>query len=780
MNSVDICQELHKNFIDFSYEANSERAFADARDGLKPGQRACIWEMFVKGYLSSKPHVKSAKISGGVIATWHPHGDVAVYETFARMSQPWINNIPEVDWHGANGSIVMGSSPASSRYTEARLSKATEDGMLQGIKKNNVPMKLNFSEDEEMPTVLPAIFPRLLVNGCQGIGVSIANVWVPHNLTEVAAIIENYIKTQEIDYSALAPDFPTGGTIINKNELSSIYTTGKGKVVVRGVSEIKNNSILITELPYQIYVEPFIDSIKDLIKKEEISGIKDILNKTDKKRMLIEIECEKNPASVLNQLYNLTDLQKTFNPNHYALVGKTPRLLTLKEYFDLYIQHNKECIVKEFQFDLTKASNRKEIVDGLLIALEDIDNIIALIKKSASSQDAKEKLKEKYSFTEAQALAIVNMRLGKLANLEKIELQNEKAELEDTILNCLSVIENEEKQTAIFLERLSSFVKKYGFERKTKLDNIAIEKVSKEEAAIVPEEVMVIVTENNLIKKVPLTSFKVQKRGGKGIKNKDGIIKQAIKTNTVDTLLCFSNLGQMYRLSINDIPTGTNTSKGTPINSLISANPNEEILNTVSLFKNADTKYIIFFTKKGFVKKSLLTDYVTGKRKTGISAISLRDGDSVQKVSFLNEEAVVIVSQNGYGIKFESSEVSSTGRATQGVKGINLEENDSVLDALPIRHETDNLCIVTKSGYGKQMSLNELPIQGRGGKGLKIVSKDQTLGGIALVEAKDDLLIMGTNSSICISATDFPQLSRTSLGNVTIGQPNSVLAIVKI
>ena len=424
-NIIEICQELHQNAIDFAYEANSQRAFADARDGLKPGQRACLWEMYIKGYSSSKPHVKSAKIDGGVAATWWPHGTTAIYETFARMSQSWINNIPEVDWHGANGNQIIGSSPAADRYTEARLSTAAEEGMLYGLKKNNVPMILNFSEDEEWPEVLPAIFPRLLINGCQGIGYTVANVWLPHCLKEIVDIINNYIQSGEINYENIYPDFPSGGVIINKNDLANIYKTGKGTVILRGRAEIDNNSIFITELPYQTYVEPLLDEIKELILKEEITGIKDIYNKSDKKRLLVEIECDGNPRIVLNQLYKLTSLQKSFSANQYALVSKTPKLLNLKQYLDIYINHNLECIQKEYEFDLKKAQARQEIVEGLVKALEDIDNIIELIKKSDNSINAKNALIEKYQFTENQAKAILDMKLSRLAKLEKVELNEE-------------------------------------------------------------------------------------------------------------------------------------------------------------------------------------------------------------------------------------------------------------------------------------------------------------------------------------------------------------------
>ena len=318
--------------------------------------------MYSKGYTSNKPHVKSAKISGGTIATWWPHGNVAVYETFARMSQPWINNLPEVDWHGANGSIQISGEPAADRYTEARLAKSTEEGMFVGINKNNVPMKQNFSEDAEWPVVLPAIFPRLMINGCQGIGSTIANVWLPSNLNELIAVIKEYVETKKLNYSNLAPDFPTGGVIINKDNLKSIYETGKGKVVLRAKTEIQKDKILITEVPYQVYIEPLIEEIKKLAIEDTIPGIINVTNKSDKKQLLIEIECEGNIHKILNALYKNTDLQKSFNANQYALVGKTPKLLNLKEYLDIYIEHNINCILKEYSFDYNKMLNRKEIV----------------------------------------------------------------------------------------------------------------------------------------------------------------------------------------------------------------------------------------------------------------------------------------------------------------------------------------------------------------------------------------------------------------------------------
>lgn len=443
---ININQELHQNFLDFSYEANSARAFADARDGLKPGQRACLWEMYDKKYSSNKAHVKSAKISGGVIANWWPHGDAAIYDTFARMSQSWINNVPEVDWHGANGSIQISGEPAASRYTEARLAKSTEDGLLFNINKHNVPMKMNFSEDAEWPEVFPAIYPRLMVNGCQGIGSTIANVWLPHNLSELIILIDNYISNGNLDYSKLAPDFPTGGVIINKDDLKPIYETGKGKVILRAKTEIKGNIIYITEIPYQVYVEPLIDQIKKLVIDNTIPDINNILNKSGRNKLLIEIECDKDPYKVLNQLFKNSDLQKSFSANQFALIGKTPELLTLKKYIDVFIKHNITCIDNEIQYDLKKAIDRLEIVEGLLKALEDIDNIITLIKASDNAADAERKLIAKYSLTARQAKAITDMKLGRLAKLEKIELEKEKAELNNSITNNQALLSNESKK----------------------------------------------------------------------------------------------------------------------------------------------------------------------------------------------------------------------------------------------------------------------------------------------------------------------------------------------
>ena len=765
MNIIDVCDELSQNFIDFAYEANSERAFPDARDGLKPGQRACLWEMYSKGYTSKKPHVKSAKISGGTIASWWPHGDVAIYETFARMSQPWINNLPEVDWHGSNGNIVIGSAPASSRYTEARLSKVVEDGMLQGLKKNNVPMQLNFSEDAEWPTVLPAVLPRLLINGSQGIGVTIANTWIPMNFVEVSDVIKNYITTGEVDTTKPLIDFPSKGIIINSKDLHIIHETGKGKVVLRGRAEVTDKSILITELPYQVYVEPFIESVRKLIETDEIKGIKNIYNKTDKKHLLIEIECD-NPNGILKGLYNKTDLQKSYSANQWALVGKTPQLLTLKDYIQIYVEHNLECIRREIQFDLDKAEARMHIVDGLLKALEDIDNIIKLIKTSASAAAAKDALINTYKFTEVQAKAILDMKLAKLANLEKIELQDERDNLSEDIERFQSILQWEDKQKEVLIERLEALVKKYGYARRTELTHIDIKPNEKEIAEVVPEDCVVVMTQAGNIKRVPKNSFKAQRRNGKGIKTQDDILLGVISTNTVDTLMLFTNKGKMYRLVVDNVPVGTNAGKGVGIGSLIPIDADETVIAVTSLYRKTNAKYVVFITKNGLIKKTALEEYTSTKRTTGIIAIKIKEGDSIANVTFLDTEDLFLVTKQGIGIHFSTVDIAAIGRNTSGVKGIKLGEGDEVVVGLPLHSNEDTLAIFSNKGTGKRMKLTEIPKQGRGGKGVKI--SEDTIGGAAMVDDTDTVLVIGRPNSICISAKDMPILSRTAVGNAII------------
>ena len=780
MNTIELTKELSQNFLDFSHEVNYQRAFADARDGLKPGQRACIWEMYQKGYKSNKPHVKSAKISGGVIANWWPHGDTAIYETFARMSQKWINNIPEIDWHGANGSVQISGEPAASRYTEARLTKIVEEGMLANINKNTVPMKPNFSDDDKWPVVLPAIFPRLMVNGCQGIGSTIANVWLPHSFTEVANIIDKYVSTGEIDYDNIAPSFPSGGIIINKKELPIIYKTGKGKAVLRGKAEIKNNYIIITEIPYQVYVEPLIEEIKKYAVEEENSGIEDVINKSSK-NICIEIECSSNPVAILKKLYSKTSLQKSFNANQYALTDKgTPALLTLKDYLDIYVNHNIKCIINETKFDLDKAIDRLEIVNGLLRALEDIDNIIALIKSSENATAAKENLIKKYQFTENQAKAILAMRLSSLAKLEKVELEKEAKELENKIKDLKDILANNNRQKDILKSRLADLVKKYGDARRTELTHIEIKPEDKVIEEVTPEDCVVILSQSGDIKRVPKNSFKVQRKNGKGVKTKDDVIMSTISTNTIDNLLLFTKKGKMFKILVDEVPVGTNISKGSHVGTLINMDQDDEVIAITSLARSNTAKYVVFFTKQGLMKKTLLDEYTKVKRSTGIAAIKINEGDSIANVEFINEEDILVITKNGMSIHFESKNVNPIGRVAAGVKTIKLDQNDEVVVGLPIQSENDTIAIFSTKGYGKKTSIKEFTVQGRGGKGLVIYKPSAVYGniaGAAVVSNNDTILLTGQPNSICIAATDLPLLTRTSFGNIMI--KSNISSIVK-
>ena len=782
MTERDICQELHQNFIDFAYEANSQRAFPDARDGLKPGQRACLWTFYKNGFLFNKPHVKSAKIAGSVIASIWPHNSDAVYETFVRMSQPWINNLPEVDWHGGNGNITIGPEAAASRYTEARLSKLAEDGFFQGIRSHNVKMIPNFSEDEEWPEVLPAIFPRLLVNGSMGIGVTIANTWALYNLREVTEVILHYIYTGKLEYDKLYPDFPTGGIIINQNDLKAIHETGKGKIILRGRTEINGNVISITELPYQVYIEPWIAEVKALVEKEEIVGIKDIINKTDKNHLLIEVICTDNPQKILSQLFSLTDLQKQINPNQYALVSKTPQLLTLKDYIHIYISHNVECLRKEFEFERGKALDKLEITEGLLKALEDIDNIIKLIKSSESATAAKSNLQQKYQFTERQAAAIVDMKLGKLAHLEAIELNNQHKELAAIVENCDLYLKDTSKLMDKVAERLAAFTKKYGTARKTTVTQIT-ETKDKEIKNVVPEECVVVMTKAGTIKRIPSSNFKVQKRNGKGVKTQDDITIETLRTNTIDSLMIFSDKGKMYRLLVNEVPVGTNISKGVSIKTLVPMASNEKPVIIYSIYRDTKSEFVLFVTKKGMVKKTRLEEYIKTSKRTGIASISLYDGDGIAGVTLMNKEPIILVTEKGRYIYFESTEIPTSARTTKGVKGIKLDDDDNVIDVLPLRDKTDTLAIFAEGGLGKRIPIENLIKQKRSGRGpvcYKITSESGRIVSAVLLSDEDSVLISGNKSSICINSVDIPvSPSGTTVGAKMI-KDSLITSVTKI
>ena len=613
--------------------------------------------------------------------------------------------------------------------------------------------------------------------------------WASHNLKEVGNLITSYIDNGALNFDNFAPDFPTGGVIINGKELKSIYLTGKGKVVIRGKYEIetraKKNLIVFTEVPYGVKIEELLDQINEACEKELIVGVDEVRNESNKKglRIVFELTKDASEGQVLKQLFKETDLQKSLSINQVALVNKVPTLLNWKECIDLYIKHNLSIIEREASYDLKKTLARLEIVNGLLKALEDIDNIIALIKASKSAAAAKDNLVEKYKFTDAQAKAIVDMKLGKLAGLEKIELNQEKVDLDKTKEELDWLINHEDKQKELLKNKLTAFVAKYGDARRTEVTHIEIKPEEKEIAEVIPEDVVVMISQSGLIKKVPADSIKVQRKGGKGVKNTDDVTMEAISTNTVDTLMLFSNFGKLYKIVVDNIPNGTTVSKGTPISTLVSLENGEKIMAATSLHRTSKAQYAIFVTSQGMFKKTQLTEYTSGRgSKTGIAALKLKEDDKVVDITFLNEEDIILITEKGMSIRFETKTIAPIGRIAMGVKGIKLNDGDKVISALPVHKETDTVAVFAVGGLGKKTNLSEFPTQTRGGKGTSIYKSSDSTGdlvGAAMLSDEDNILISGNYSTICISAKDVPLLSKQCIGNILI-KNNRVTSIVKI
>ena len=781
MQNNDLINELGTNFIEYAVAVNTDRAIPDATSGLKPVAKRILWSAFEEGRTFSKPHVKAARIVGDVMGKYHPHGDSSIYGAMVRLSQPWVMRYPLIDWHGNNGNIA-GDGPAAARYTEARLSRIAEDGLLCGLKKRNVEFVPNYSEDADEPVTLPSIFPNLLCNPNSGIGVAMACNWLPHNIREVAKAIYDYMDG--LDPMIPGPDFPGGGEVINAKDIPAIMKTGHGSVKVRARYRVeKDTNIVFYEIPYGTTIEGLLTEIGAVCDAKEIEGISEIRDESNKKGLRIVVQCQKgiDPDSIAKKLFLKTNLQTSISYNQVALIDKTPTELNLKQCIKIYVEHNIKCIIKEAEFDLDKAKARLEIVNGLLRALEDIDNIIAFIKKSASSAVAKEGLIKEYKFTEPQAKAIVDMRLGKLAGLEKIELQNEKTELDNSVKELTILIQNREEQEKTLRERLSDLVKKYGDDRRTILSQIDIKPEEKEIETVTPEDVVVMMTRNGEIKRIAKASFRTQRKGGKGVKTEDDAVMATISTNTIDNLLLFTNKGKMYKLLVDNIPAGTNASRGVGIGSLINMEPDEKAIAITSLDRKTDKKYVVFMTKQGLIKKTLLEEYTQTKRSTGIQAIKIKDGDSIANIEIMNEEEMIVITKKGMSIRFATNDIAAIGRVTSGVKAIKLDEDDEVLVGLPITNKNSKISIVTSYGYGKKTDIEEFPIQGRAGKGVVIYKVTPSTGnviGAAMITDEDNVLLVG-KTSICISATDIPLLGRPATGNMMIknGELNSIVKL---
>ena len=775
--NTPIINEVEQSFIDYSMSVITDRAIPSAEDGLKPVARRILWDMFDKGYLNNKKYVKCAQPVGDTMGRFHPHGDSSIYGALVYLSQPWNMRYPLISFHGNNGSRD-GHEPAAYRYTECKLSKAGED-MLADIKKDTCDWQPAYTEEEDEPVYLPGIFPNLIVNGTTGIAVAMACSFAPHNINEVMDAITYLTENPEVEVKDLlrfvkGPDFPTGGTIINKDELATAYLTGKGRARIRAEYVIESkagkDSIVFTSIPYKVSKIDLITEIDKLCEEKKLEGITEIYDDSPKGGVRLVVELAKGVSAepIIAKLFKMTRLEDTYSFNQVALVDKKPQLLNLKQLLQIYIDHQKDVLLRKTKFEADKVSAKIHILEGLLKALEDIDNIIALIKKSESAAAAKTALMEKYGFSEAQAKAILDMKLSKLAKLEKVEIEKDLAELNQEFAKLNAILQNPVPE---MLNIFKDIKKKYGDERRTTITQVSTTKEDKEIEFVEPEKCVVIMTEGGLIKRVPSASFRTQKRNGKGVKTQDDITNAVIRTNTIDSLMIFSNKGRMYRLLVNDIPVGTNSTNGQSIKSLIAMETDEEPAVMYSIYRDTDAQFVLFVTKNGLVKKTTLDEYVKTKKKTGIAAITIKEGDELAAVSLIKDEPIVLVTANGMSIKFDSKEITPTSRTTSGIKGITLSKDDYIVAALPVRHATDDLAVFTANGLCKRFPLNELPTQKRAGKGLMCYKPTDSTGNVisaVLVDDTDNILVLGNNSSICVSATEIPKLSRASTGNQVI------------
>ena len=783
-----ITDEVEQSMLDYGMSIITDRALPSAEDGLKPVNRRLLYDMFDKGYMNNKKFVKCAQPVGDTMGRFHPHGDSSIYGALVWMSQPWNMRYPLIAWHGNNGSRD-GDEPAAYRYTECKLSKIGEE-MLADIKKNTVDWQNAYTDEEEEPIYLPGRIPNLIVNGTSGIAWAMACSFAPHNLTEVMDATIHILENPECPVKDVlnyitGPDFPTGGLVVNKDELPSAYLTGRGRARIRGEyvveSDKRGDTIVFTSIPYKVSKEVLIVKIDELCNEGKLNGIAAIRDESnnDGVRFVIELEKGVSAEPIVSKLFKLTPLENTYSFNQVALIDKKPVLVNMKQLIESYIEHQRDVLLRKTKFDLDKIKARIHILDGLLIALEDIDNVIALIKKSESAAVAKTNLMAKYNLSEVQAKAILDMKLSRLARLEKIEIENEKNEKVLESKRLEGILANPTPELKKIFEEVKN---EYGDARRTTITQAAVTKEEKEIEFVEPEKCVVIMTEGGLIKRVPATSFRTQKRGGKGVKTQDDITQAVIRTNTIDSLMIFTNKGKMYRLLVDEISAGTNATKGQSIKSLVAMDRDEEASIIYSIYRDTDAKYVLFVTKNGMVKKTTLEEYVKTKKKTGIAAISIKEGDELVSVSLVKDEPLVLVTGKGMAIKFSSMDVSATSRATSGVKGMNLNDGDYIVAALPVRHDTDSLAVFSEAGLGKKFELSELITQKRGGKGLicyKPTDKTGDLTCAALIADEDNILVCGLSNSICISATEVPALGRISVGNQIL-KGTKLLSVTKV
>ena len=793
----DIEEEMRTAYIDYAMSVIVARALPDVRDGMKPVHRRILYTMNEDGFTPDKPYRKCATTVGDVLGRYHPHGDSSVYDALVRMAQDFSLRYMMVDGHGNFGSID-GDPPAAYRYTEARMSKMAQY-MLSDIDKNTVDFMPNFDDRLQEPTVLPARIPALLANGSSGIAVGMATNIPPHNLTELAngiikIIDEDNVTDEELMTVIKGPDFPTGATILGREGIKQAYTTGRGKITLRAEAEIEEMSggkqrIIVSSLPYQVNKSKLIEYIADLVKEKRIEGISAIRDESDRQekvRIVIELKRDANPQVVLNLLYKYTQMQDTFGIIMLALVDGEPKILTLRECLDHYIEHRRKVVLRRTKFDLDKAEARAHILEGLKIALDNIDEVINIIR--SSYDDAKERLMERFGLSDIQAQAILDMRLKTLSGLQREKIENEYNELMKLIAHLKEILASETLVYQIIKEEMIEIKEKFGDERKTKI--VAAEGEIDVEDLIKEEQSVIALTHFGYIKRMPIDTYKSQKRGGKGITGmttkEDDFVKQIFTASTHDTILFFSNKGKLYRLRGYEIPESGRTAKGTAIVNLLSLDAGEKISTIIPIQNFAEGKYLLFATRNGLIKKTALTEY-NSARKTGLLAITLKDEDELIDVRLTDgEDNVVLVTKQGMCITFSERDVRPIGRVSQGVIGIRLDEDDSVIGMESIIQGSNaTLLAITENGFGKRTELDEYRVQTRGGKGVityKITPKTGVIVGIKIVNEEDDvMLITDTGTIIRINVKDISVLGRSTQG-VTLMRTNEgkVVSIEKI
>ena len=765
IQDVNLTSEMKESFIDYAMSVIVARALPDVRDGLKPVHRRILYGMNELGVTPDKPHKKSARIVGDVMGKYHPHGDSAIYESMVRMAQPFSYRAMLVDGHGNFGS-VDGDGAAAMRYTEARMSKIALE-MLRDINKNTVDFQGNYDDSEQEPVVLPARFPNLLVNGTTGIAVGMATNIPPHNLSEVidatSLLMDNPdVTTNELMEVLPGPDFPTGGLVMGKSGIRRAYETGKGSITVRAkveLTEMPNGKerILVTELPYMVNKAKLIERISELHRDKRIEGITDLRDEYSREgmRIVIDVRRDVSASVVLNNLYKMTALQTSFGFNMLAIEKGVPKILSLKRILENYVEHQKEVITRRTIFDKNKAEARAHILEGLRIALDHIDEIIAIIRGSQSDDEAKATLIERFEFSDRQAQAILDMRLRRLTGLERDKIENEYQELLKFIADLEDILARPERVIEIIKTELNDVRTKFGDARRTEL--LVGEVLSLEDEDLIEEEEVVItLTNNGYIKRMAYSEFRAQRRGGRGVQgmgvHDDDFVKNLVSCSTHDTLLFFTNTGKVYRAKGYEIPEYGRTAKGIPVINLLGIDSAEKIQAIISVEGKAEAgKYLFFTTLKGTVKRTAVTAF-SNIRSNGLIAISLKEDDELVNVVTTNgNQKMIIGTHAGYSVTFDENTVRDMGRTASGVRGIRLRENDYVVGAA-ILDENKEVLVITENGYGKRTKASEYPVKGRGGKGIKtanITEKNGPLAGLTTVNGDEDILLI-TNKGVII------------------------------